>query len=89
MIVLDTHIWVNWILGGEAALNPASEMILRSLRNKRISLQKRLDSELIIEGWAKRSVPNINNGIFIRWARYALPNLREDISPFLVPACPA
>lgn len=23
MIVLDTHIWVNWILGGEAALTPA------------------------------------------------------------------
>lgn len=22
MIVLDTHIWVNWILGGEAALSP-------------------------------------------------------------------
>jgi len=23
MIILDTHIWVNWILGGEAALPPA------------------------------------------------------------------
>lgn len=23
MIVLDTHIWVNWILGGEAALTPS------------------------------------------------------------------
>ena len=23
MIVLDTHIWVNWILGGDAALTPA------------------------------------------------------------------
>jgi hypothetical protein len=23
MIVLDTHIWVNWILGGDAALSPA------------------------------------------------------------------
>ena len=23
MIILDTHIWVNWILGGEAALHPA------------------------------------------------------------------
>jgi len=23
MIVLDTHIWVNWILGGETALTPA------------------------------------------------------------------
>lgn len=23
MIVLDTHIWVNWILCGEAALTPA------------------------------------------------------------------
>lgn len=23
MIVLDTHIWVNWILAGEAALTPA------------------------------------------------------------------
>jgi PIN domain nuclease of toxin-antitoxin system len=23
MIVLDTHIWVNWILGGESALTPA------------------------------------------------------------------
>ncbi len=23
MIVLDTHIWVNWILGGDTALAPA------------------------------------------------------------------
>jgi len=23
MIVLDTHIWVNWILGGDAVLTPA------------------------------------------------------------------
>lgn len=23
MIILDTHIWVNWILGGEAVLPPA------------------------------------------------------------------
>jgi len=23
MIILDTHIWVNWIVGGEAALSPA------------------------------------------------------------------
>ncbi len=23
MIVLDTHIWVNWILGGDTALSPA------------------------------------------------------------------
>jgi len=40
-------------------------------------------------GWAKRSVHNINNGIFIRCVRCALPNLREDSFPFLVPACPA
>jgi PIN domain nuclease of toxin-antitoxin system len=23
MIVLDTHVWVNWIMGGDAALTPA------------------------------------------------------------------
>ncbi len=22
MIILDTHIWVNWILGGDASLTP-------------------------------------------------------------------
>jgi hypothetical protein len=48
-------------------------------------------------GWAKRSVPNIKaekllaghpNGIFVRWARFALPNLRQDSFTFLVLACP-
>lgn len=31
MIVLDTHIWVNWILGGDTALSPA---IVDAMRNE-------------------------------------------------------
>jgi hypothetical protein len=52
-----------------------------------MSIDNVLDDHCV--GWAKRSVPNINSGIFIRWARCALPNLREDSFPFLVPARPA
>ena len=32
MIILDTHIWVNWILGGDAALTPT---IVNAMQNER------------------------------------------------------
>lgn len=42
MIVLDTHIWVNWILGGDTALTPAVVDAMQKesrLRAQEIQLQ--------------------------------------------------
>ena len=39
MIVLDTYIWVNWILGGEAALTPAIVEAMQKESNLAVSAQ--------------------------------------------------
>jgi hypothetical protein len=36
MIVLDTHIWVNWILGGDSALSP--EIVFAMQKESRLAV---------------------------------------------------
>jgi PIN domain nuclease of toxin-antitoxin system len=36
MIILDTHIWVNWILGGDTALTPT--IVYAMQKEKRLAV---------------------------------------------------
>lgn len=67
MIILDTHIWVNWILLGEsgltqpitAAINSQSLMAVSAISCFEVSLlvkQRKLECHcLLANGWLKRS----------------------------------
>lgn len=67
MIVLDTHIWVNWILGGDAALTPAivdamqkeSRLTVSAIscfEVTRLVSRGKLELPLPIEEWLKEAL---------------------------------
>ena len=69
MIVLDTHIWVNWILGGDAALSPAvvaamqreSRLVVSGISCFEVSLLVRrgkLELPLPIDEWLTEALGN-------------------------------
>ena len=69
MIVLDTHIWVNWIVGGDAALSPSVIAAMQSETRLAVSgiscfevalLVKRgkLELPLPLEEWLTEALAN-------------------------------
>ena len=69
MIVLDTHIWVSWVLGGDAALTPAivqamqkeSRFAVSSISCFEIALLVRrgkLELTLPVEEWLSEALGN-------------------------------
>lgn len=69
MIVLDTHIWVNWILGGDAALTPAVVQAMRKENRLAVSAiscfevsllvrRGKLELPLPIKEWVSEALAN-------------------------------
>jgi PIN domain nuclease of toxin-antitoxin system len=69
VIVLDTHIWVNWILGGDAALSPAvilamqkeSRLVVSGISCFEVSLLVRrgkLELPLPVDEWLTEALSN-------------------------------
>jgi PIN domain nuclease of toxin-antitoxin system len=94
MIVLDTHIWVNWILGGEAALTPAivdamrqeSSLTVSAISCFEVSLLVRrgkLELSLPVEEWlmealGKSGVESLPVTCEIANRAVALPEIHRD-----------
>lgn len=94
MIVLDTHIWVNWILGGDAALSPAVVVAMQSENRLAVSgiscfevslLVKRgkLELSLPVEEWliealANSGVESLPVTCEIARRAVALPEIHRD-----------
>jgi PIN domain nuclease of toxin-antitoxin system len=69
VIVLDTHIWVNWILGGDAALTPAVVQAMRKENRLAVSAiscfevsllvrRGKLELPLPIKEWVSEALAN-------------------------------
>jgi PIN domain nuclease of toxin-antitoxin system len=94
MIILDTHIWVNWILGGDAALTPAVVNAMKkesclavsaiscfevSLLVSRGKLELPLPvNEWLIEALAKSGVESLHVTCEIAYRAVMLPEIHRD-----------
>ena len=94
MIVLDTHIWVNWILGGEAALTPAivdamqkeNRLAISAISCFEVSLlasRGRLELPLPVDEWlmealGKSGVESLPVTCEIANRAMALPEIHRD-----------
>jgi len=69
MIILDTHIWVNWILGGDAALTPAIVNAMQKERQLAVSAiscfevsllasRGKLELPLSVDEWLSEALSN-------------------------------
>lgn len=94
MIVLDTHIWVNWILGGNAALTPVvvdamqkeSCLAVSAISCFEVSLlvsRGKLELPLPVNEWltealAKSGVESLSVTCEIAHRAVALPEIHRD-----------
>lgn len=76
MIVLDTHIWVKWILGGDAALTPAVVAAMQMERRLAVSAISCFEVSLLVaRGKLELPLPTDE------WLAEALANSDVDALP--------